>query len=194
MVYDAQNLSLAEYLDRWSDTIRGTLAPKTVRRHDELTRIHIKPALGKVKLSKLNPLQVQSFYRVKLNEGFSAATVVKIHSTLSKSLKQVVRWRLVPLNVCESVTPSRVARTEIAPLDDQQMNALLETAEGTELYALFVCALTPPRVIQLMSHLYICFICDVAVLLIERLGGCPFAGVEEDRLDRYLAKTLFEVP
>jgi len=81
-------------LDRWLDTIRATLAPNTVRRHGELTRIHIKPTIGKAKLSKLDPLQVQSLYRSKLDEGLSAATVVKIHSTLSKSLKQAVRWRL----------------------------------------------------------------------------------------------------
>jgi len=53
LAFDSKNLSLAEYLDTWLDTIRGTLAPNTVRRHEELTRIHIKPALGKVNLSKL---------------------------------------------------------------------------------------------------------------------------------------------
>ena len=137
-VFDSKNLSLAEYLDRWLDTIRSTLAPNTVRRHEELTRIHIKPALGKVKLSKLDPLRVQTFYRSKLEEELSAATVVKIHSTLSKSLKQAVQWRLIPLNVCEAVTPPRVSRTEIAPLDARQMKTLLNAAEGTELYALWV--------------------------------------------------------
>ena len=138
LVFDAKNLSVGEYLDSWLDTIRGTLAPNTVRRHEELTRIHIKPALGKAKLSKLDPLRVQSCYRSKLDEGLSAATVVKIHSTLSKSLKQAVRWRLIPLNVCESVTPPRIARTEIAPLDARQIKALLKAAEGTDLHALWV--------------------------------------------------------
>ena len=138
LFYDCENLTLAEYLDRWLDSIRGTLAPRTVRRHEELTRLHIRPALGKVKLSKLNALQVQSFYRCKLDEGLSAATVVKIHSTLSKSIKQAVRWRLVPLNVCAAVTPPRIVKPEIRPLDAQQMKALLTAAEGTDLYALWV--------------------------------------------------------
>ncbi len=137
LVFDAKNLSLADYLDRWLDTIRGALAPNTVRRHEELARIHIKPALGKAKLSKLDPLRVQSFYRSKLDEGLSAATVVKIHSTLSKALKQAVRWRLIPMNVCESVTPPRIARTEISPLDARQMKALLKAAEETNLHALW---------------------------------------------------------
>src|SRR5215217_7186356 len=138
LFYDCANLSLAEYLDRWLDSIHGTLAPRTVRRHEELTHIHIKPAIGKVRLSKLNPLEVQFFYRCKLDEGLSAATVVKIHSTLSKSLKQAVRWRLVPLNVCAAVTPPRIVKPEIRPLDAQQMKALLVAAEDTDLYALWV--------------------------------------------------------
>ena len=81
---DSQNLSLADYLDLWLGSIRGTLAPNTVRRHEELTRIHVNPAVGKTKLSKLDPFRVQAFYRTKLDEGLSAATVVKVHSTLSK--------------------------------------------------------------------------------------------------------------
>lgn len=138
LFYDCENITLASYLDRWLDSIRDTLAPSTVRRHEELTRIHVKPAVGQLKLSKLDPLQVQSLYRSKLDEGLSAATVVKIHSTLSKSLKQAVRWRLIPLNVCSSVTPPRIAEKDIQPLNAQQMKALLTAAEGTDLYALWV--------------------------------------------------------
>jgi integrase len=138
LFYDCENLTLEEYLDRWLDSIRGTLAPRTARRHEELTRLHVKPAIGKVRLSKLNALQVQSFYRCKLDEGLSAATVVKIHSTLSKALKQAVRWRLVPISVCAAVTPPRIVKPEIRPLDAQQMKALHFAAEGTDLYALWV--------------------------------------------------------
>jgi len=142
LFYDAEDLCLAEYLDRWLDTMRGTLAPNTVRRHEELTRIHIRPALGKAKVLNLDPLQVQSLYRSKLDEGLSAATVVKIHSTLSKSLKQAVRWRLIPVNVCDSITLPRVTRTEIDPLDIGQMHALLKAAEGKDHYALWVLLIT----------------------------------------------------
>jgi hypothetical protein len=58
-----------------------------------------------------------------------------MHFTLSKSSKRAVRWRLIPLNVCESVTPPRVAGTEVEPLDAGQMKTLLGTAEGTDFHA-----------------------------------------------------------
>ncbi len=140
--FDSEDLSLAEYMDRWLESLRGAVSHQTVRRHEELSRIHVKPGLGSTKLSKLNPLQVQSLYRTKIDEGLSPTTVAKIHSTLSKSLKQAVRWRLVPYNVCLAVTPPRPEQHEIEPLGTRQIKNLLEAAEGTDLYALWVLLVT----------------------------------------------------
>jgi hypothetical protein len=53
----------------------------------------------------------------QLDEDQSAALVLKMHSTLSKSLRQAVRWRLIPLNVCVAVMPPRPLKPEIRPLD-----------------------------------------------------------------------------
>ena len=138
LIFDSDNLTLAQYLDRWLDSIRGTVRESTWVRHEINVRIHLKPVLGKARLDKLNPLEIQSFYRRKLDEGQSAASVLKMHSTLSKSLRQAVRWRLIPLNACVAVMPPRPLKPEIGPLDTLQLKALLKAAEGTDLYALWV--------------------------------------------------------
>src|SRR5215203_4617273 len=57
-VYDSENLKVADYLDRWLDSIRDTLRERTWRRHEEITRLHIKPILGSIGLEKLNALEV----------------------------------------------------------------------------------------------------------------------------------------
>jgi integrase len=142
LIFDSDHLTVAQYLDRWLDSIRDTVRESTWVRHEINVRVHVKPALGRVRLGKLNPLQVQSFYRCKLDQGLSAASVLKIHSTLSKSLKQAVRWRLVPLNVCMAVVLPRITKPEIQPLDAQQMKALLRAAQGTDLCALWVLMVT----------------------------------------------------
>jgi integrase len=89
--FDCECLPLAQYHDRWLDSIRDTVRESTWVRHEINVRVHLKPALGKARLDKLNPLQVQSFYRRKLDVDQSAASVLKMHSTLSKSLRQAVR-------------------------------------------------------------------------------------------------------
>jgi integrase len=63
IVYDSQNLKVAGYLDRWLDSIKDTLREKTWRRHEEITRLHLKPTIGNIRLDKLGALQVQSLYR-----------------------------------------------------------------------------------------------------------------------------------
>jgi integrase len=100
LVFDAEGLTVDEYLTCWLDTIRGTVKDNTWTGHEINVRVHLSPALGSTKLDKLNPFQVQSFYRAKLDDGQSPASVLKVHSTLSKALKAAVRWRLIPLRAC----------------------------------------------------------------------------------------------
>jgi len=138
LIFDSEHLTVAQYLDRWLDSIRDTVRESTWVRHEINVRVHLIPALGRVRLGKLDPLQVQSFHRSKLDERLSAASVLKMHSTLSKSLKQAVRWRLAPLNVCMAVVLPRITKPEIQPLDAQQMTTLLRAAQDTDLHALWV--------------------------------------------------------
>jgi integrase len=144
LVYDSENLKLANYLDRWLDAIRDTLRERTWQRHEQVTRLHLSPTIGSTKLDKLNAIQVQSLYRSKLDEGLSPRTVQIIHATLYKALKQAVKWSLVPRNVCDAVNPPRVPKAEIKPLDAEQAKRLLKTAKETqpEFYALYVLAVT----------------------------------------------------
>jgi integrase len=141
IVYDSENLKVADYLDRWLDSIRDTLRERTWRRHEEITRLHLKPSIGGIRLDKLNALEVQSLYRSKLDSGLSPRTVQIIHATLHKALKQAVRWSLIPRSVCEVVVPPRVPKSEIRPLDVRQAKKLLDTAWDRQPYFYPLCVL-----------------------------------------------------
>ncbi len=42
LVFDADNLKLAEYMERWlSDSVKDTVQPTTFERYEQLTRLHI---------------------------------------------------------------------------------------------------------------------------------------------------------
>jgi integrase len=110
MVFDAGSLRLGDYLDGWIDSIKDTLRRRTWIRHEEVVRLHLKPSLGIMKLDRVNPLQIQSLYRSKLDSGLSPRTVQIIHVTLYKALKQAVKWTLLPRNVADSVDRSGDAR------------------------------------------------------------------------------------
>ena len=143
LIFDADNLKMEEYLDRWlSDSVRNTVKATTFERYEQITRLHLKPALGRVKLKTLTPAHVRSLYREKLEAGLSARTVRYIHTTLHKALKQAVMDGLIPRNVTEAVNPPQPTREEMHPLTPQQAKVLLQTAHeaGDSLEALYVLA------------------------------------------------------
>src|SRR5918993_2394294 len=142
LVYDSGKLTVGAYLDKWLDAIRDTLRRRTVQRHEQIARLHLKPTLGKVKLNKLNALQLQTLYRQKLDSGLSPRTVQIIHATIYKALKQAVRWQLIPRNVAEAVNPPKAPKAEINPLSLTQVKALLNSARGDRFEALYILAVT----------------------------------------------------
>jgi integrase len=121
---------------------RDTVRQSTLVRYEQLVRLHISPALGRIALKSLSAAHVQGFYRDRLDSGFSPATVQKIHTVLHKALDQAASWSLVPCNPTESVKAPRAAPEEIRPLNREQAKALLETARGERSEALYVLAVT----------------------------------------------------
>jgi len=144
LVFDADNLKVEEYLDRWlADSVSDTVKATTFERYEQIVRLHLKPAFGRVKLKALSPAHVRGLYREKLEAGSSARTVRYIHTTLHKALKQAVMDGLIPRNVTEAVKPPRPSREEMHPLTPEQAKHLLEVAHdtGDRLEALYVLAI-----------------------------------------------------
>jgi integrase len=144
LLLDADNLKVGEYLDRWlSDSVSDTVKATTFERYEQITRLHLKPALGRVKLKALTPAHVRGLYREKLEAGSSARTVRYIHTTLHKALKQAVMDGLIPRNATEAVKPPQPTREEMHPLTPEQAKLLLQVAHesGDRLEALYVLAI-----------------------------------------------------
>ena len=142
LIFDAGSLTVGDYLDRWlSNSVKDTVRERTYERYEEILRLHVKPALGRLKLKALTPAHVQDFYRDRLDNGFSPATVQKIHVILHKALSQAVSWSLVPRNAGEAVRAPRPAPKEMRPLSPDEARRLLETAGGDRLEALYVLAI-----------------------------------------------------
>src|SRR5215204_373350 len=141
LVFDAGGATVGDYLDRWlSDSVRGTVRESTYSRDKYLITNHIKPALGRLKLTNLNALHLQGLYRDRLDPGLSGSTVQKIHHVLHKALAQAVKWNLIPRNPADSVKAPTPTPKEMHPLSASEARKLLEVAQGDRLEALYVLA------------------------------------------------------
>jgi integrase len=141
LTFEAGSLKLGEYLDGWLSDVRETVRQRSWERYEQIVRVHIKPALGRVKIKALSPTHVRGLYREKLDAGLSRRTVQYIHTTLHKALKDAVSDGLIPRNVAEGIRPPRPKKKEITPLDREQARAFLAAAHEDRFEALYVLAI-----------------------------------------------------
>jgi integrase len=143
LIFDAKNLTLREYLDRWlEDSVKDTVRVTTYQGYERIVRLHIKPTLGRIKLNNLTPTHLRALYQERLEAGLAPRMVQLVHTTLHKALKQAVADGLIPRNVAEVVKAPRQVRKEIKPLRPEQARTLLTAARGDRLEALYVLAVT----------------------------------------------------
>ena len=99
-------------------------------------RLHVIPALGKVKLEKLTPQHVDAAL-TRMEAGVGAYSRTILRAALNKALK----WGMVYRNAAALSEPPRPARRKARFLEPDEAERLLEAAEGHKDEALFVCAL-----------------------------------------------------
>lgn len=133
--------TLADFTARWLDTIAASVRPGTRKRYAELLTCHVLPDLGRVRLAKLTPEQVQHLYATIQARGLSSSTAHRVHSVLHKLLKDAMRLGLVAVNVADAVTAPRDAKRDMQVWTPEQARAFLDTTAGHRLESLFVLAL-----------------------------------------------------
>ncbi|GCE04222.1 tyrosine-type recombinase/integrase [Dictyobacter aurantiacus] len=137
------NVALQEYLENWLENIhKPTIRLSTYLNYRKLLDNYLLPGLGKIKLQKLTPQQVQAFYSQKINEGLSPKTVNNVHGVLHKALDNAVKWNMLPRNICDAVTPPRIPRKELNYLTSDQARILLKEVKEHRLEALLTLAIT----------------------------------------------------
>jgi integrase len=144
---DPSNLSVEQFMTQWLDHMRHRIRPTTFDRYEGVTKNHIIPELGKTKIAKLKPMQIQAFEARMLESGrmdgrggLSARTVLHIHRVFSEALGQAVRWQLLAVNPGLAVQPPRPKRPELTIPDAETVERIVGAAEGTAMHVPIVLA------------------------------------------------------
>ena len=133
---------LSKFLDDWLIVVKTSVRPNTYAQYTQIVHQHINPSLGGILLRDLQPHQVQKLYTDKLAEGTSPRTTRLIHSVLHAALNHALKLGLVIRNVSDAVTLPKVSHKEMKVLDDYEVRLLIQTAECTQMEALFWIAIT----------------------------------------------------
>jgi integrase len=142
MPIPGDELTVERFLTQWlTDTVPNRVRPVTLISYAGLVRLHVIPELGRVRLARLTPEQVQALLNKKLTAGMSPRSVELIRAVLRQALGHAQRWNLVGRNVAALTSRPRPNRQEIRPLSAAQAQRLLEAVRGDRLEALYTVAL-----------------------------------------------------
>ena len=129
------NVTVGDYLDRWlEDVVKPdalTGSPRTYEAYEYHVRLHLRPALGAVKLKQLRAEQLQRLYADLLKRGLSPKTVRNCHGCIASALEQALKWGLVATNVARQARPPKYVRPEQRTIDPGEILRLWSAAEGT---------------------------------------------------------------
>ncbi len=133
---------LGDFLVRWLEqSVKPRNRHSTFQSYSSHVRVHLVPALGKERLSRLTPDDVERFMATKLSDGLSASTVARIRATLRRALALALKQGLVARNVAALADPPRVQPKRFVPFTREQARALLLAVQGHPMEALFVVAI-----------------------------------------------------
>ena len=152
---DAKKTTVGEYLDWWLEScVKPKTAPRTHEGYETIVELHLKPALGSIRLARLSAMHVQQYESQALKSGriercteppedddpprkrtLSAQTVLHHHRVLNTALRQAVKQGILLRNPLEAVEPPKPQRRQMQTLPGEQVAGLLEAAEGNRLHA-----------------------------------------------------------
>ncbi len=134
--------TLGEWLDVWLTNYCGNLKFCTIRAYEVACRQHIKPLLGKIRLSDITPVDCQMFINrcstkkcggnKSQQKTLSPSTLQSIHATLSKSLAVAVSQGLIRNNPAARTVIPKAPTADVNTLTDAQVSAFLKACDTDE--------------------------------------------------------------
>ena len=70
------------FLDRWLESKKASLSPRTERDYRYLLKAHVRPSIGGVRLAALCPAHVQKVYDGMTARGLTGRTVHVVHNVV----------------------------------------------------------------------------------------------------------------
>lgn len=115
---DGEKITFQSFVETWrSDYAIQHLEPTTIQAYNFLLDKHILPAIGHLKLAKVQPVHLNRLYNTMLTErtdgrsgGYSPTTIKRTHAVISSIMATGVRWNTILENPCERVRPPKQAR------------------------------------------------------------------------------------
>lgn len=139
---DCGKMTVGDLLTKWLSESKLNISRQTLSQYERMTKLHIVPNIGGLKLSTLRPLHVQSFLSTLEAKGVGPRSRQYSYQILHRAFVVAMRWQLMTRNPCDGVDPPKVTKRRVTPLTPEQAKNLLMISQTNRFHAVYVLALT----------------------------------------------------
>ena len=126
LIIDSESLLFGDYIVNWLTKKHvKNITNTTFRRYESLTRQHILPALGHIKIREVTKNHINSFIESMDEQGQSARSCQQARALLSAAFKRAVQDDLVTANPVSRSRPVKVDSPQIHPFNKAEVLQLL---------------------------------------------------------------------
>jgi len=141
MTYSKANVTLGDFIPKWLEFHKTTVAPNTAVQYKQQTDNYILPELGKIKLRDLSLNIIEAHYMALQKSGLGASSVRYVHAILRKCLNDAVRRGYIGYNPTQGAILPRVDDKEMVFLDEDEILRFLITIQESSYNALYTLAI-----------------------------------------------------
>ncbi len=135
--------TIATYLDYWlTNVVAVKNRVRTQELYEQTIRLHLNPALGRIRLTKLSVQDVQRVVNAQVEAGTGARTIQNTRGVLRAALSRAEREELVARNVAKLVDIPVYHRKPITPWTADQVTQFLATARDHRWFGAYVFLVT----------------------------------------------------
>jgi len=136
MIAQPGKRTVNDLLDAWLET--ASLRPTTRNGYDKVLNCHVRPSLGRARLSQLSSDQLQRLY-----SGLGGQrTPSKVHRILHRALSQAVLWGWLATNPADRVAAPKYNAPRRTLWTEEQLQIFLAAINGHRYEPLWMLALT----------------------------------------------------
>lgn len=123
---EPNKMTIAQYLNDWFNKVaKARLRERTLLVYEDHIRRYIVPYIGAIRLSDLQPIEIQGLYQSLQNKKLSGYTIRHTHAVLSSALEQAVKWKMLARNPAKLVDTPKQGRREMKSLTPEEAHRFL---------------------------------------------------------------------
>ena len=126
---EPSKMNVREWFEIFLRDYQAHTTQRTVKVYSDISRLHIVPVIGDVKLSRLSSMHVRRVINTMIDKGLSANYIHHTHGVLSVALNAAIEAGIIKQNPAAKIkTPNR-SKTKFHIIDRNLFPAFVEAAQ-----------------------------------------------------------------